>query len=65
LSLTIWLAKTGEAYGMLIKEWRLFQRAVFVIDRYDRMVSAEYVADQMREPDYSAAMQAICQAFAS
>jgi len=50
---------------MLIKEWRLFQRAVFVIDHHDRIVSAAYVADQMREPDYSAAMQAICQAFAS
>jgi peroxiredoxin len=50
---------------MLIKEWRPFQRAVFVIDRHDRMVSAAYVADHMREPDYSTAMQAICQAFAS
>lgn len=64
-SLTVWLAKTGETYGMLIKEWRLFQRAVFVIDHHDRIVSAAYVADQMCEPDYSAAMQAICQAFAS
>ena len=50
---------------MLIKEWRLFQRAVFVIEHHDGMVSAEYVVDHMREPDYSAAMQAICQAFAS
>jgi thiol peroxidase len=55
----------GEAYGVLIKEWRLLQRAVFVIDRHDRIVYAEYVADQMREPDYSAAMQAIRQALAS
>ena len=50
---------------MLIKEWRLLQRAVFVIDRHDRIVYAEYVADQMREPDYGAAMQAIRQALAS
>ena len=55
----------GEAYGVLIKEWRLLQRAVFVIDRRDRIVYAEYVADQMREPDYSAAMEAIRQALAS
>lgn len=55
----------GEAYGVLIKEWRLLQRAVFVIDRRDRVAYAEYVADQMREPDYSAAIQAICQALAS
>ena len=57
LSLTVWLAKTGEAYGILIKEWRLFQRAAFVIDHHDRVVSAEYVADQMRELDYSAAIR--------
>ena len=55
----------GEAYGVLIKEWRLLQRAVFVNDRHDRIVYAEYVADQMREPDYGAAMEAIRQALAS
>lgn len=43
---------------MLIKEWRLLQRAVFVIDRDDRIVYAEYVPDQMREPNYQAAMEA-------
>jgi len=48
----------GQDYGVLIKEWRLLQRAVFVIDRHDRIVYAEYVADQMREPDYAAALEA-------
>jgi thiol peroxidase len=48
----------GQEYGVLIKEWRLLQRAVFVIDRNDRIVYAEYVADQMREPDYAAALAA-------
>jgi thioredoxin-dependent peroxiredoxin len=48
----------GQDYGVLIKEWRLLQRAVFVIDRHDRIVYAEYVADQMREPDYTAALEA-------
>ena len=52
----------GEDYGVLIKEWRLLQRAVFVIDRQDRIAYAEYVADQMREPDYEAALKAISQA---
>jgi thiol peroxidase len=52
----------GEDYGVLIKEWRLLQRSVFVIDRQDRIVYAEYVADQMREPDYDAALEAISQA---
>jgi thiol peroxidase len=52
----------GADYGVLIKEWRLLQRSVFVIDRLDRIVYAEYVADQMREPDYDAALRAISQA---
>jgi peroxiredoxin len=42
------------------KEWQLLQRAVFVIDRAGRVVYAEYVADQMHEPDYPAAMEAAC-----
>jgi thiol peroxidase len=49
----------GRAYGVLIKEWRLLQRAVFVIDRTDRLAYAEYVADQMTEPDYAAAEAAL------
>ena len=48
----------GRDYGVLIKEWRLLQRAVFVIDRDDRIAHAEYVADQMREPNYEAALSA-------
>ena len=43
---------------MLVKEWRLLQRAVFVIDREARIVYADYVADQMTEPDYDAALAA-------
>jgi thiol peroxidase len=46
----------GRAYGTLIREWRLLQRAVFVIDRDDRLVHVEYVADQMAQPDYDAAL---------
>jgi thioredoxin-dependent peroxiredoxin len=48
----------GQDYGVLLKEWRQLQRAVFVIDRNDRIVYAEYVADQLREPDYAAPLQA-------
>jgi thiol peroxidase len=55
----------GQAYGVLIKEWRLLQRAVFVIDRQDRVAYADYVADQMQEPDYPAAMEAVRRAAAS
>lgn len=49
----------GQDYGVLIKEWRLLQRAVFVVDAQDRIAHAEYVADQMREPDYAAAIAAL------
>src|SRR5437588_2782477 len=49
----------GRDYGVLLKEWRLLQRAVFVIDGAGRVAHAEYVADQMREPDYEAALRAI------
>ena len=48
----------GRDYGVLIKEWRLLQRAVFVLDGEGRIRYAEYVSDQMREPDYDAALQA-------
>jgi thioredoxin-dependent peroxiredoxin len=49
----------GQDYGVWLKEWRLLQRAIFVIDRADRIVYAEYVADQLGEPDYAAALQAV------
>jgi thiol peroxidase len=48
----------GRDYGVLIREWRLLQRSVFVIDREDRIVHVEYVADQLQEPDYEAAVAA-------
>ncbi len=48
----------GHDYGVLVKEWRLLQRAVFIIDRDDRIVHVEYVADQMAQPDYDAAVAA-------
>jgi thiol peroxidase len=46
----------GVDYGVLIKEWRLLQRAVFVIAANDRIAYVEYVGDQMTEPNYDAAM---------
>lgn len=54
--------KFGIDYGVLLKEWRLLQRAVFVVGRDNRIVHAEYVADQMTEPDYDAALAAARQA---
>jgi thiol peroxidase len=52
----------GQDYGVWLKEWRLFQRAVFVLDRADHIAYAEYLTDQLREPDYAAALQAVQQA---
>jgi len=49
----------GRDYGVLIKEWRLLQRAVFVIDANGKISYADYVADQMMEPDYDAAVAAV------
>ena len=48
----------GKAYGVLLKEWRLLERAVFVIDGADRLTHVEYVPDQLAEPDYDAALNA-------
>ncbi len=52
----------GQDYGTWLKQWRLLQRSVFVLNRNDRIVYSEYVADQLREPDYPAALQAVRQA---
>jgi thiol peroxidase len=43
---------------VLIKEWRLLQRAVFVIDGSGSIEHVEYVRDQMTEPDYDLAVEA-------
>ncbi len=51
----------GQDYGVWLKEWHLLQRAVFVLDRNDHIVYTKYVADQLREPDYAAALQAVQQ----
>jgi thiol peroxidase len=48
----------GRDYGVLLPAWRLLQRSVFVIDRDDRIAHAEYVVDQLQEPDYEAAVAA-------
>jgi thiol peroxidase len=52
----------GQDYGVWLKEWRLLQRSVFVVDRNDCIAYVEYVADQLREPDYAAALQGVRQA---
>jgi thiol peroxidase len=49
----------GRDYGVLIQEWRLLQRAVFIVDRDNRIAYADYLDDQMAEPDYAQALAAV------
>lgn len=49
----------GDAYGTHIKELRVEQRAVFLIDRYDVIRYAEYVPEIGQFPDYDAALAAL------
>ena len=48
----------GRAYGVLLREWRLLERSVFVVDGGGRLTHVEYVPDQMAEPNYDAALAA-------
>lgn len=55
----------GEAYGVAIKELRLLARAVFVIDRNDKISYVEYVSEVTNHPDYDKAIQAAKKALES
>jgi thiol peroxidase len=48
-------------YGLLLREWRLLQRAIFVIDGDGVITYVEYVPDQGAEPDYDRAIAAIAE----
>lgn len=49
----------GEAYGVLIKEFRLDHRAIFVIDSNDQIRYVEYLAEMTEHPDYDKAIEAV------
>jgi thiol peroxidase len=49
----------GNAVGTHIKELRLDQRSVFVIDRNNIVRYAEYVPIFGQHPDYDAAIEAV------
>lgn len=48
----------GEAYGTLIKELRILSRAIFVVDKDNRIAHAEYVKEVADFPNYDAALSA-------
>ncbi len=49
----------GEAYGLYIKEWRLNQRAMFVLDRDGKVTYTEYIPEIAQFPDYDSALAAV------
>ncbi|AUJ25985.1 MULTISPECIES: thiol peroxidase [Virgibacillus] len=51
-------ANFGHQYGVLIKELRLLTRAIFIIDRNDKVQYVEYVSEVSNHPDYEAALEA-------
>jgi thiol peroxidase len=48
----------GSNYGTLIKELRIESRAIFVVDRNNKVVHAEYVKEVADHPNYEAALSA-------
>lgn len=48
----------GRKYGCLIKERRVLRRAVFVVNRDDSVVYADYMKALGDEPDYQVVLQA-------
>lgn len=51
-------AEFGEKYGTLIKERRILRRAVFVVDRADKIVYAAYMPALGDEPNYAEVIEA-------
>jgi thiol peroxidase len=51
-------ADFGRKYGVLLKEPRIFRRAVFVVDTSDKLVYVEYLPVLGEEPDYEAVLDA-------
>lgn len=49
----------GDAYGTHVKELRIEQRAVFVVDAADVVRYVEYVPEIAQHPNYDAALAAV------
>ncbi|KAI7248599.1 hypothetical protein KC345_g11842 [Hortaea werneckii] len=52
-------ASFGQAYGVLIKEFRLDMRSIFVIDKNDKLTYVEYLGEMSEHPNYEAAISAV------
>ncbi len=49
----------GEAYGVLIKEFQLDMRSIFVVDTNDTITYVEYLGEMTEHPNYEAAIDAV------
>lgn len=49
----------GKSYGVLIEEWRLLARAVFVINADGILTYTQLVPEVTNPPDYAAALEAV------
>ncbi|ANA78677.1 Redoxin domain protein [Paenibacillus vortex V453] len=49
----------GEAYGVLIKEFQLDMRSIFVVDANDKIAYVEYLGEMTEHPNYEAAVEAV------
>ncbi|WP_379153762.1 thiol peroxidase [Paenibacillus sp. sgz5001063] len=52
-------ASFGQAYGVLIKEFRLDMRSIFVIDQNNTLTYVEYLTEMSEHPNYEAAVAAV------
>lgn len=52
-------AAFGQAYGVLIKEFRLDMRSIFVIDKNGNLAYVEYLSEMTEHPNYEAAIAAV------
>ena len=52
-------ASFGEAYGVLIKEFRLDMRSIFVLDKNNTLTYVEYLNEMTEHPNYEAAVAAV------
>jgi thiol peroxidase len=49
----------GKAYGVLIEEFQLDMRSIFVIDANDTIQYVEYLKEMTEHPNYEAAIEAV------
>jgi thiol peroxidase len=55
----------GEKYGTLVKERRIHRRAIFVVDKNDKVVYADYMPQLGDQPNYEEVLAAAKEALKS